>query len=773
MNITNCFKYRPGEGKIWSVIFNHPLRLSSNGEKGRWTRRSLKTADSKNADEFINEMKNLLSNEELWKGENGKLMAEKKYSQVVTSAFYDSIFLEDFKDNDSTPIRENLLPLPSSDDGYNKVLLVGITGAGKSTLLRKFIGTRSESFPLTTTGKATVSDLEVIIAKGKYKAVATFITKPVTELYVQECVFYAILKALNEGEKKKIFEELSEKKDQTFRLKHILGNFRDKKLNLKESPVFDDEESDDSEESKDLLYDIERSNKINEYLDRIIQIASELKLITWNKESDSEKISKNVNLDSESLHEDIYSNKDFISLVNEIMKDIELRFNLVNKGIHLRDKWPQYWEFETKNRKEFFDSLLIFYSNNHKLFGRLLTPLVQGMRVQGPFYSESKRGEYPKLVFFDGQGIGHTTEFAKALSLPQRVENKFSQVDVILLVDNATIPVQHSSVLVLKSIFASGCTERLTIAFTHFDLVEGDNFSSRTDRKTHVYYSLKNVLSNLKKDIGPIGIEHLEADLSKRCFFLENINKSESEIGGTTLKELEKLLKQLQINPKQTELEALKPQYDDEIFYDEIYSSIEKFRMIWDMRLSGEATTKYDSYFDPHGASKEHWRRIWALNRRIAIFGITEYDDLRPVSELKNCVSDQISLYLDYHLKWESSESSDKEKFEFTEGIKRIMSSKLTEDIIKEMMDKHIEYWKNAFGYSGTGSSRLRSGEINRIYDEVSPLKKRSPNWREYIAKIKTMLDDSIALVYEAAINQSTEIQYEPSNFIAYNELDL
>ena len=86
----------------------------------------------------VEEMKDLLSHEDLWEGENGKLVADKKYSPVVTSAFYDSILPSEFKDNESSPIRENLLPLPSSDDGYNKILFVGTTGAGKSTLLQYF-----------------------------------------------------------------------------------------------------------------------------------------------------------------------------------------------------------------------------------------------------------------------------------------------------------------------------------------------------------------------------------------------------------------------------------------------------------------------------------------------------------------------------------------------------------------------------------------------------------------------------------------------------------
>jgi hypothetical protein len=48
MGSVNCQKDRPAEGKIWSIKFIHPLRLNSKGEKGRGTRRSLKTQESKN-----------------------------------------------------------------------------------------------------------------------------------------------------------------------------------------------------------------------------------------------------------------------------------------------------------------------------------------------------------------------------------------------------------------------------------------------------------------------------------------------------------------------------------------------------------------------------------------------------------------------------------------------------------------------------------------------------------------------------------------------------
>lgn len=386
MGNKNCDKYQLAEGKVWSVVFNHPLRLNSSGKRGRWTRRSLKTVDPKTADKLIDEMKDLLSNEELWRGENGRLKAEKMYSRVITSAFYDSIYPE-VNENDSTPIRENLLPLPSSDDSYNKVLFVGTTGAGKSTLLRQLIGTTSESFPLTTTGKATISDLEVIVAAGNYKASVTFFSKVMVEAFVQECVYNALLKAMNEKDKKKIFEELSENKDQTFRLKYIIGNYQDKTSDKKPLSFFGDDGCSSVEECKASSNNEElKPNNVNQYLDRIIQISNEFKKTVQDEEANSTDKNEKSGLDSEDLQKMVYEDKDFNTLVQDIIKDIESHFELINGGfLRLSEKWPLYWEFETDNRIEFLESLRIFSANSYKMFGSLLTPVVQGMRVQDHF----------------------------------------------------------------------------------------------------------------------------------------------------------------------------------------------------------------------------------------------------------------------------------------------------------------------------------------------------------------------------------------------------
>src|SRR3712207_8445536 len=51
-----------------------------------------------------------------------------------------------------------------------------------------------------------------------------------------------------------------------------------------------------------------------------------------------------------------------------------------------------------------------FSSNYAPLFGTLLTPLVNGIRVSGDFRPSWASGEPPRLVVVDGEGLGHTPD---------------------------------------------------------------------------------------------------------------------------------------------------------------------------------------------------------------------------------------------------------------------------------------------------------------------------------------------------------------------------
>ena len=94
--------------------------------------------------------------------------------------------------------RENFIPLPTKDDGYARVMLVGSTGAGKTTLLRQLIGSdpRYDRFPSTSTAKTTIADIEIVTAEAPFQAAVTFMTEHETRHAIDECLEDACISAI-------------------------------------------------------------------------------------------------------------------------------------------------------------------------------------------------------------------------------------------------------------------------------------------------------------------------------------------------------------------------------------------------------------------------------------------------------------------------------------------------------------------------------------------------------------------------------------------------
>ncbi|HHG91242.1 MAG TPA: hypothetical protein ENJ90_12320, partial [Devosia sp.] len=188
-NASKSRSNRPG----WSIIFRHPVRTDSRGERGLKVRRGLGTSDEAQADRLVAQMNELLGDESWWNGDRRR-DAESRYDRVVVSAFFDGIEALRF---DSVSKREELIPLPTASDGYSTILFLGTTGAGKTTLLRHVIGSESENdrFPSTSTAKTTTADFEIVTAPGNYTAAITFMPEHEVRAHIDECIEEACLQA--------------------------------------------------------------------------------------------------------------------------------------------------------------------------------------------------------------------------------------------------------------------------------------------------------------------------------------------------------------------------------------------------------------------------------------------------------------------------------------------------------------------------------------------------------------------------------------------------
>ena len=120
----------------------------------------------------------------------------------------------------------------------------------------------------------------------------------------------------------------------------------------------------------------------------------------------------------------------FHELIQDVLDRVRERFDQINHGILERHRsgWPKRWTFETDDRDKFIAQIRWFSSNDWRQFGRLLTPLVDGIRVRGPLFPPFTETA-PQLVLIDGQGLGHTPDSSS--SVTTHITGRFDRVNVI------------------------------------------------------------------------------------------------------------------------------------------------------------------------------------------------------------------------------------------------------------------------------------------------------------------------------------------------------
>ena len=204
---------RPG----FSVTFSHPLRTDTRGKLGLKVRRGLGTTDPDEAQQLVDQLNELLADQSWWSldrlGDAGR-----HFNSNVVAAFFDGIEVGKI---DPRNLREEVMPLPTPDQGYARVMLVGSTGAGKTTLLRQLIGSdhKQDRFPSTSTAKTTTSEIEIVSDPRAeyYDAVITFKPEHEVRCAVDECLEDACVAVIRGQDDAGVAGALLEHREQRFR----------------------------------------------------------------------------------------------------------------------------------------------------------------------------------------------------------------------------------------------------------------------------------------------------------------------------------------------------------------------------------------------------------------------------------------------------------------------------------------------------------------------------------------------------------------------------
>lgn len=725
--------------EAWTVIFRHPARLDlATGKTGRRIRRGLGTSDEAVATQLVDQLNEILRTPALWEA-TARTNALSRFDSRVVEIFYEG--LETSQVN-FVELRDKLLPLPGSEDGYRTVLMLGTTGAGKTTVVRQVLGTdpATERFPSTSTAKTTVADTELITAEdGPYRAVVTFVPRDEVIDYLTENVSEAALAVFRKRPDDEIRRRLLDHVNQRFRFSYVLGRGS---AATDEAEFVDDDELDDIDPTEygsvDLAATVAVITDAVEGVKAVVARHTDAIIEAFTDVEEDERVLEE--LIEENLDSDLRQSDEFHEIVDSLIDEIEKRFATLDTGELRRNRqgWPTTWTWECDDRAAFIKVVTRFSSNFAPLFGRLLTPLVNGIRVMGPF-QPPWASEPVRLVLVDGEGLGHTPKSVATLST--HVANQLQEVDAVVLVDNAAQPMQAAPVAALKGIAVSGNANKLHFCFTHFDQVKGPNLPTFPDREQHVLASVENVFKAIGDELGPAAERVLRRRLDQAGFFVGGIQDqldAKKRTGSRTIEQLDKLLQLLTHPERATEAGPSRPVFNKMNLSLAVTEAAKTFHVRWRGLLGLENNPE---------APKEHWTRVKALSRRLAEGWNDEYDNLKPVADLRYHLQMQVYLMLQRPERWSAGEPDEDQKQATLDALSNAVTNRLVELTQRRLRDEVRRGWLEAYLQKGPGSTFERARIIaNEVYDRGAPIPtvSASPDQNRFLRDVAAAVNEVV-----------------------------
>ena len=729
------------------MSFRHPLRKDARGKQGRKVRRGLNTDNADRAQLLIDQMNQLLG-DVTWHNAAKRAEAERCFDPIVVRAFYDDI---ETPAANSWEIRNDALALPSALEGYAQALLVGTTGAGKTSLLRQLIGSHPDNdrFPSTSASRTTISDIEVIASDDpQFSAVVTFFPEAAVHTYIHECVADACAALWDPLPDDKLAERLLTHRDLRFRLGYIIGQWKQTASTQIIDDAWNYDASDEIVPATDRDADgalptqseiASMQSFLDSCLTRIKALAGEAKeQLLSTLEVDLQTLSGPDKEVAQDLFEDfVQSLPDFDDLVNDIMDEVRQRFERIGPG-ELRthaNGWPLSWSFINTDRTTFIRAVRRFSSNYAPAFGTLLTPLVDGIRIRGPFFP-AFTDRRARLVLLDGEGLGHVGDAAAGLA--SRIARRFADVDVILLVDSAKSPMLEAPASVLRAVAASGYQNKLAFAFTHFDLIKGQaNLPTFQAQRAHVLSAVYQNLASLRDIVGQPAVRAIERELDDRCFMLGYLDRVLTEKQRGPVSELLKLIEFCEAAITPPEVAQVRPVYDTAGLVLAIQAAATEFHARWNAILfTGSATVR-----------KAHWAEVKAMNRRVVLdINEGEYKDLKPVADLVARLSESITKFLEKPIRWDPRTPDDSEAESALAQVQRAVFSRLHEFVDRKLLRVPRRDWMRAFDFSGRGSTYDRASVIRMIYENSAPIPGPAldAHSEEFLRELRVLLHEAI-----------------------------
>ncbi len=608
-------------------------------------------------------------------------------------------------------IRDEAIPLPSRDDGYATVMLVGTTGAGKTTVLRQLIG--SDRFPPTSTSRTTTSDIEIVTAEGSYEAVVTFMDQREVVDEIEKCLHNACRTAVTEDRDDRVARALLSPPEQRFRLSYPLGRWEPNEISAQSELVgtsgntlsdYEATSAEEKEENQEILESF--ISKIRSITSRVMEKTDAAGSTLADARGAGERDAW-MSLFSETLETDEVLQE----LATEVLGKIHERFAWIETGEFTFDEndWPLAWQYRSSDSDDFLTEVRWFCGNNSQQFGRLLTPLVNGVRVRGPFTPADIRLQTDrKLVILDGEGLGHRAQ--SATSIRSEITDRFSLTDVILLVDNAQQPMLAAPQELVKAAGSTGYAGKLAFAFTHFENVTGDDLYTIEDREDRVRNPGRDAVETMRSIVGDDVAEDLLERVEDYTFFLESMDKPTAQLPNYSIGEMRRLLDAIEEAAHPEAKATARIRLSSRDLDMAISDAVARFHEPWQGWLHGRHTDY----------PKEHWTRIKALTLRLTI-GLNGYDSLRPVDDLRSRLQDGVSRWLNRQASAIDDDATQDERLAALTVIRQRVYAPLQSMAEQRIARRNLAAWERAYDHRGTGSSYRRADDIDAIYRRAAP----------------------------------------------------
>lgn len=619
-------------------------------------------------------------------------------------------------------LRDSVLPLPTRDDGYRRVLMLGTTGAGKTTVVRQLLGTnpRTERFPSTSTAKTTVADTEIIPSDEPFfRAAVTFMPREEVEDHLLDNVVAAAQAVYEGASDDVVYTKLLDHEGQRFRLSYLLGRpVVEDDDDVIDDMIDDDLIEDDQTSAVDaedeiaeaslaagtglVEVDVSRSREVVEHA--VAKVRTMVRSIL-SRPDFAGAVQSDEDALYEALQDGVAESVTTGQVIAMVVHEVIERFSALSFG-HLTwddEGWPLMWTQTSADRARFLGELSTFYGNSATGFGRLLTPVVNGIRVSGPFVPAWSDRPL-RLVIVDSEGLGHTPSSISSLS--SSLVRKVGLSDSVLVVDNAQQPMQAGPLAALTQIVESGSVGKLHLLFTHLDGVTGANLTGYSARTAHVRESVENALTSIETAAGAAAARALRRRLGTSVYYagrLDRVLTGKDIFGRKGAAEFRRLRGELEGD------EPVRDHGDAEIVVARkgVVIAVEKatarFQDEWLIRLGVERPTPGNDI------RTEHWARIKALNRRIVGRADSEYRDLRPAGDFRRALQSVLYAMLQNPVRWQGQPVSEEERGEVVDTIAVALTDKVVGLAEKQIILDRMEAWDEGWAQAGKGSVARRA----------------------------------------------------------------